>query len=218
MKEPRKHNNTTKTFGRRIGKSLTATNKRVLQEVLPKYLYTLEKINTSSQKKIYLEIGFGMGEHFIHQILSNPDNLYIGAEVYLNGVANVLKNLSSDNFLIWPDDIDLILSDLLNNSISGVYILFPDPWHKRKYLPKRLLNQNRLNLLKNKLTDDGFISFASDIEDYFASSQRLLTNNNFVPISQDYSKAYDGYINTKYHNKAIKEERKVQFITSVLEK
>ena len=73
----------------------------------------------------------------------NPDNLYVGVEVYLNGVANFLKlatQKDNNNFFIWPNDLDMILQDIPDRSLDGIYILFPDPWHKRRYLKKRLLN------------------------------------------------------------------------------
>ena len=71
------------------------------------------------------------------KIVINPENLYIGVEVYLNGIASFLKLVAksqNDNFLIWPNDLDMILKDIPNRSLEGIYVLFPDPWHKRRYM------------------------------------------------------------------------------------
>ncbi len=220
MKEE-KHNNLNKTFARRIARSLTDINKRAIREVLPGCLFSKERLLTSTFDKQYLEIGFGMGEHFLSQIKHNPSSLYIGAEVFMNGVANVLKKIGSanENFLIWPDDIDLILAQIPPSSLDGIYILFPDPWHKRRYLKKRLLNSERLANFKDKLKDGGFISFASDIEDYFLYVKQLFTENgNFTIQDKDYSLPHAGYVETKYHKKAIKGGRVAQFITAIYQK
>ena len=216
-------NKLNKTFARRIGKSLSDTNKDILANQLPSYLYSPEKLATSEYKKIFLEVGFGMGEHFFNQINLNPDSLYVGVEVYLNGVAKILKQLKNtghSNFMIWPDDLDLILENLPKKSLDGIYVLFPDPWHKRKYLKKRLFNQNRLNSFKDKLKSGGFVSFASDIEDYFKSACTMFDKDSDFTTqkSTDYFSPHSGYIQTKYHDKAIKEGRHAQFITAVFRK
>lgn len=98
------------------------------------------------------------------------------------------------------------------------YILFPDPWHKRRYLKKRLFNQERLCLFKKKLKNKGFISFASDIEDYFDSAKSILENDNdFKILEKDFTIPHTDYIQTKYHTKAINENRTVQFISAIYE-
>ncbi len=211
-----------KTFSRRSGKTLTDLSKKTLEEFLPIYLYSSEKFNQSNYKKTFLEIGFGMGEHFISQVTNNSDSLLIGAEVFINGVARtlkLLKNLQVTNFLIWPDDVDIFFEQIPDNSLDGVYILFPDPWPKRKNINKRLVNSKRLEIIKRKLKNDGFISFASDIEDYFLAVQKLLKDDSILSLkNEDFDIPHDGYITTKYHLKAKKEEREAKFITAILQK
>ncbi len=82
--------NLNRSYARRIGKSSSGVQQNLLDNELSKYLFSKEKL-VSEKRKIFLEIGFGMGEHFVNQARLNPDALFIGVEVYLNGVANVLK-------------------------------------------------------------------------------------------------------------------------------
>jgi release factor glutamine methyltransferase len=212
-------NKLNKTFARRIGKRLSDYNKELLTQILPKYEFSNKMFTSSSKQKKFLEIGFGMGEHLFHQATLNPESLYVGAEVYLNGVANFLKLITQENhnnFLIWPNDLDMMVQDIPDNSLDGIYILFPDPWHKRKYLKKRLVNKDRLNIFKLKLKHGGFIDFASDIEDYFEDVKKLFAQDNQLIINSNFLIPHEDYIATKYHQKAIKENRLVQFLQAKL--
>lgn len=213
-------NKLNRTFARRIGKRLSNQNKELLANVLPKYLFSNELFAFSGKQKKYLEIGFGMGEHLFNQIVLNPANLYIGVEVYLNGIANFLKLVAksqNDNFLIWPNDLDMILKDIPNRSLEGIYVLFPDPWHKRRYMKKRLINKERLELLKLKLKIGGFIAFASDIEDYFENVKKLFLEDKVLNLQNiDFLTPHEGYITTKYHWKSIRENRVARFLQAIL--
>ncbi len=217
--EEKKFNNLNRTFARRIGKTLTDINKSAIENDLPKVLYSPEKLEATEYKKVFFEIGYGMGEHFVNQLKSNPDKLYIGAEVYINGVASALKKLrdyEGSNYLLWPDDLDAMLEQMPNSSLDGIYVLFPDPWHKRRYLKKRLFNVTRVALFKQKLKEGSFVSFASDIADYFDSTKLILEQDVDFQISgSDFLNPHEGYVQTKYHSKAIKEGREAQFITAI---
>ncbi|WP_341793450.1 MULTISPECIES: bifunctional peptide chain release factor N(5)-glutamine methyltransferase PrmC/tRNA (guanosine(46)-N7)-methyltransferase TrmB [unclassified Rickettsia] len=209
-----------RSYARRIGKSLSSLQQNLLKTELPNYLFSNEKIKFE-KRKIFLEIGFGMGEHFIHQAKNNPEALFIGAEVYLNGVANVLKlalEQNVTNFLLWSNNLDLILYELPNKILDGIYILFPDPWPKNKQKKKRILNPERLNILQNKLKTNGNLIFASDIQDYFNEVLKLIQQNpNFqIADNDDYYQPHDNYIITKYHQKAINEDRAAKFIRAIV--
>lgn len=208
-----------RTFSRRIGKTLSAIQKNMLDNKLPTFLFDENIFANQTNAGIILEIGIGMGEHFINQAKLNPNNLFIGAEVYLNGVANALKIAEKDNinnFKLWPNDIDMIIDKIPNNSLSGIYILFPDPWPKRKQNKKRMLNETRFNLFKDKLHPNGFFTFATDIDDYFSQVFNLITqDNNFKIANYNFLQPHAGYVKTKYNEKAIQAGRQAQFITAV---
>ncbi|MCC8418077.1 MAG: bifunctional peptide chain release factor N(5)-glutamine methyltransferase PrmC/tRNA (guanosine(46)-N7)-methyltransferase TrmB [Rickettsia endosymbiont of Glossina mortisans submortisans] len=208
--------NLNRSYARRIGKSLSGLQQNLLDNELPKYLFSKEKL-IDEKRKIFLEIGFGMGEHFINQAKMNPNALFIGVEVYLNGVANVLKLASEQNitnFLLFPNNLDFILNDLPNNSLDGIYILFPDPWIKNKQKKKRIFNKERLKILQDKLKDNGNLVFASDIENYFYEAIELIEQNgNFKSMNKNnYLKPHDNYVITKYHQKATQANRIPRFI------
>jgi|GEM_PF-50633 len=249
-----------RSYARRIGKSLSGVQQNLLDNELPKYLFSKERLtnfckvksnytkfnlekskefvsrgaerilirehlrtykddvaNFSSSTSIFLEIGFGMGEHFINQAKMNPDALFIGVEVYLNGVANVLKLAQEQNitnFLLFPNNLDFVLHDLPNNSLAGIYILFPDPWIKNRQKKKRIFNNERLKVLQTKLKDKGSLIFVSDIENYFYEVEELIRQNSNFQITNeaDYLVSPKNYITTKYHQKAIKENRQARFL------
>ncbi|ABV75537.1 bifunctional N5-glutamine S-adenosyl-L-methionine-dependent methyltransferase/tRNA (m7G46) methyltransferase [Rickettsia akari str. Hartford] len=205
-----------RSYARRVGKSLSGVQQNLLDNELLKYLFSKAKLE-SEKRKVFLEIGFGMGEHFINQAKMNPDTLFIGVEVYLNGVANVLKLAAEQNiknFLLFPNNLDLILNDLPNNSLDGIYILFPDPWIKNKQKKKRIFNKERLKVLQDKLKDNGNLVFASDIENYFYEAIELIKQHGNFEImnNDDYLTSHDNYVMTKYHQKAIKENRTPKFM------
>lgn len=215
-----------KTFARRVGKSLTDTRKHCLEYELPRRLFDpLVHNNELTAGTWVLEIGFGMGQHFLHQIVAYPDQQFIGAEVYINGVAQLLNHAdlyekqtgnTLNNFFIWPDDIDLLLPRLPNHFLTKVYILFPDPWPKRRQHKKRLLNHARMTTIKSKMQDGGVIIFASDIESYFDDVIELVEHDHELSfMHRDFYLPPDDYIMTKYHSKAIQAGRAARFMSVV---
>ena len=209
--------NLNRSFSRRIGKSLSTTQKNLLEFDLPAHLYSHDTFDTKvHEKPVILEVGLGMGEHFINQAKLNPDTIFIGAEPYLNGVANVLKLARDEqltNFLLWPDDLDIILNDMPDNILQGIYILFPDPWPKTKQQKKRILNIERIKIFKKKLKNDSFLVFASDIDSYFEASKKLIDSDSSFKLGiQELHQPHPGYVTTKYHQKSIDAGRTARFL------
>lgn len=209
------HNN-IRSFARRIGKSLSNTQKDLLRNTLPNFKFELSELSIQNkEKKINIEIGIGMAEHFMHNAFNNPDEIFIGFEPYLNGIANALRisrETDITNIRLFPDDADLILNQIPENVIDKIFILFPDPWPKTKQNKKRFLNLNRLNLLIKILKHTGQIIFASDIDDYFNDCFKHMNNSELKNISKDNFEPHDGYIKTKYNQKADLENRHSRFM------
>ena len=204
-----------KSFSRRIGKSLSATQKDAIENLLPTYLLD----PTSLPKANFVaEIGIGMGEHFINQAKNNPDIIHIGFEPYLNGIANALLLAQKDgitNIRLWPDDMDLIFGKLPDNCLNALYILFPDPWPKNNQKKRRIICDSRLQTFSTKMSEIGRLYFASDIEDYVNFVEKTLNHSKlFSIIDNPENTPHAGYIQTKYHGKAIEEDRIARFLSA----
>jgi len=100
--------------------------------------------------ELWLEIGFGSGEHLAHQALQNPGINFIGCETFLDGCGALIRKIAAEkiaNIRIWNDDARLLLAKLPNDSISKVFILFPDPWPKKRHNKRRLIGAETLDML-----------------------------------------------------------------------
>ena len=212
-------------YGRRKGRKLSETSLLALKEG-SKYLINnnifssnpkllLENLFGVKPKKIILEIGFGGGENLINSAKMNPDNLYIGADPFLNTNARCLKELLNSNIKnvkIWPDDIRQLINFFPLNTFSEVKILFPDPWPKFKHKNRRLIQNDFLSSLCKILKPHGVITIGTD---HFIMKSWILetfqTHPGFKWKAQDASdwrtRPSDCF-ETKYEKKSIIENRK----------
>lgn len=205
-----------RSFSRRIGKSLSNLQKDLLENKLPHHKIDENNPNNfDNYNKVNIEIGIGMAEHFMHNAKQSAEELFLGFEPYLNGIANALKIADKEditNFKLWNDDADFILPKLNDESIDNIYILFPDPWPKSRQNKRRFLNKNRLNILQRILKKNGKIHFASDIKDYFDDVYNLMKDSNLKDISNPKFTPHESYTITKYHQKAVTEHRHPEFM------
>jgi tRNA (guanine-N7-)-methyltransferase len=117
-----------------------------------------------------VEIGFGMGQSLLAMGITNPDLNYIGIEVHKAGVGSLAADLHDNQLtnvrLVAHDAVDIFQNQIVDNSLAGVQIFFPDPWHKKRHNKRRLIQPNFLELLAKKLQPGGFIHCATDWQDY----------------------------------------------------
>jgi release factor glutamine methyltransferase len=205
-----------RSFARRVCRSLSATSKELLEKFLPQFEVNLAnpyELIIPKSSEIFLEIGFGMGDNIVKMALANPDQYFIGAEPYKNGIVRVLRNIKEHNLknlLIWPDDVSLLLPNLPDDSLSGVYVLFPDPWPKKRHQKRRLVSESFICTLSQKLASKGQLYFASDVKDYADQVLQLLLRCKELRTSD--SKALDeNNCYTKYHSKAL--EKNLETVT-----
>jgi tRNA (guanine-N7-)-methyltransferase len=159
-------------YGRRKGRSLNEHRQNLLDTLLP--TIDLQKnlahpLLAKFQKR-WLEIGFGYGQHLIAQAQWNPDVLLIGCEPFVNGIAGTLESIylyNLNNILIYPDDALIWLGQTPNNYLEKIFILFPDPWPKKRHHKRRLVSKDNLSLMAQKLEPHGQIILATDHPDYF---------------------------------------------------
>lgn len=208
-------------YTRRIYKTLSKDRLNFLYEVLPKYVYSKEKLELERGKReIILEIGFGSGDHFIHQAKKRPEAFFLGIETFLNGVARTLKlaaNQNITNYLLYPNDLEYVYKDLPDSIFTTVYLLFPDPWvceSERKQEKRRMVNEDFIEILRTKMIDSGRFVFATDIDQYFDDVLRLFVTNDKFEITNRhlYFQEPDDYLKTRYHEKAVGEGRRAQFL------
>ena len=155
--------------GRRRGRKLRVTMQQLLDTRLPK-LRLDPAASPASQfngapEDLFLEIGFGGGENLAAVAAARPDAGFIGAEPFINGVASLLRHIEDrglSNIRIWDDDVRLILGGMPDACLAGAYVLFPDPWPKRRHAARRILAPAVLDELARLLRPEGSLVLASD--------------------------------------------------------
>ena len=160
--------------GRRRGRRLRSGRARLLDTLLPTLRIDLPAAGATLRRPdlfsrpvddIWLEIGFGAGEHLAWQATHHPNVGLIGCEPYLNGVASLLHRLDEPTLpgiRIWPDDARLLLPALPDAGIGRAFLLFPDPWPKRRHEARRFLQQDTLDALARILRPGAELRLASD--------------------------------------------------------
>jgi tRNA (guanine-N7-)-methyltransferase len=161
-------------------------------------------------KKIILEIGFGNGENIFKFAKNNSEHLYIGSEVYVSGIGQLLGDIISndlDNVKIITGDIRLILDEIAEPIFDHVVIICPDPWPKLKHHKRRMLNNDFLNLMHRTIKDGGHLFISTDWENYAESIDEAISQNKgFVRLKNSIYKEADL---TKFQQRALTEGRKI---------
>lgn len=210
-------------YGRRKGHKLRSQKQDLMDTLLPQLKIELpeEEVNPevffeNSPKEIWLEIGFGGGEHLAFQAERNSENGIIGSEPFINGIASLLAHAQEkelENVRIFPDDCRDLIAKLKEASLSRVYILFPDPWPKKRHFKRRLVNQELLTALFRVLKPGGLLTVASDHPSYIEWIQEHLEKHpKFTPVSgHNVEEEPKDWIKTRYQQKAEREGRKSFF-------
>jgi tRNA (guanine-N7-)-methyltransferase len=156
-------------YGRRKGRPLGKVLNRLLSETLPHLRFDLDILPASqfvhSPVDVFLEIGFGGGEHLAGLALARPNAAFIGAEPFVNGVATMLRHIDEHglkNIRLWDDDVRQVLPKLSDGCLAGAYIMFPDPWPKRRHAARRILNPPMMETLARLIRPEGMLMLASD--------------------------------------------------------
>ena len=159
-----------------------------------------------NSNNVILEIGFGMGTSLLQMAEENPHLNYLGIEVHQAGVGNILHEIEERQiknlFIINYDAIEVFKNMLDDNSLSGIQIYFPDPWHKKRHNKRRLVNPINLHLFSQKMKRDGIFHFASDWLPYAEEVLELLENDsNFVNQYNGFSPRPDFRPLTKFEKR-----------------
>ena len=239
MQQPSINPNTPKFFGRRKGRTIRCAKSALLADFLPSLrISNTTEISTQMfgcpVEKIYLEIGFGNGEHLAEQARRNPKIGFIGAEVFQNGVANLLSLITGikikdelpetiklsdgrvDNIRIFDDDMRLLFQRIPDNSLDKVFLLFPDPWPKKRHAGRRFVNPENLRELSRCLKKGGILRIATDHKVYKHWTLHQLHDCPFfawtATCGNDWKHEPIDWVQTKYQRKALREGRRAVFL------
>ena len=208
-------------YGRYTGRPLSPTQKRLLAKISASHTFDVGELDRlrGTYSQIWLEIGFGAGEHFAWQAKQHPRILVIGAEYFLNGFARACKHIDKEALqnvrLFRGDGRDLM--DLLPAQIlSRAFILHPDPWPKARQWRRRLICPETLNRLYTLMRPQSILRISSDHGDYQPWMMRVLEGHpGFVwtaRTSKDWTIRPRDWPQTRYEAKSIKEGRPCIYI------
>ena len=194
-----------KTFGRLKGRPLSKNQKLGLALHKQKYNFFLE-----TDKKIWLEVGFGNGHHLVELAKRNYDKLIVGSEVYENGVATTCFSLFQNkiqNAKVFHGDVRNMLNLFKHKTVDRFYILFPDPWTKKRHKSRRLLSSSNVRYFSKILKSKGYICIATDVEDYCIEIEDSFSNlDQFIRVHGSPKEKNLNFfldVKTKYEQKAI---------------
>lgn len=159
---------------------------------------------------VWLEIGFGRGEHLFYRAAATPDIGFIGCEPFVNGVASLLARIADaglDNVRIFDDDAKLLLPSLAEAGVERVFLLFSDPWPKKRHQRRRFLSRDTLDRLADILADGGQLWVASDHMGSIAwTLQHATSHRAFRWLARrpdDWRRRPEDWIATRYERKAL---------------
>ncbi len=168
---------------------------------------------------VWLEIGFGNGEHLAEQARRHPEVGFIGSEVFVNGIAALLRHierLGLTNVRIFDDDARLLLTSLPEASITRAFLLFPDPWPKARHAKRRFVGPANLAILANLLADSAELRIATDDPGYTRwTLQHLSDRAEFSWLARrpsDWRDPPADWVETRYQRKAVAAGRRPIFL------
>ncbi len=170
-------------------------------------------------REVWLEIGFGGGEHMVHMAAQNPDVGLIGCEPFINGVAMLLGKIRSarvTNVAIHPGDVRDIFDVLPPDSVSKAFLNYPDPWPKQRHHRRRFVTQDHLVPLFRVLRPGAEFRVATDIPDYVRQTQRevpMAGLRNTAQGPDDLHTPWGDWPSTRYEQKALREGRTPHYLT-----
>jgi tRNA (guanine-N7-)-methyltransferase len=213
-------------YGRRKGHKLRAHQAGLMDALLPHLLLPEAPLPEPAElfgrpvDDLWLEIGFGGGEHLLARMEENPNIGFIGCEPFINGMAKLLAGIEErglDNLRVFDKDAALLLPHLPQASLGRAFILYPDPWPKRRHRKRRFVSDETLAALALAMKPGAELRFATDIDDYAAwALARILRSPDFVWAAQradDWRKPWAGWPGTRYEAKALREGRVPSYLT-----
>ena len=214
--------------GRRIGRPLTPRRQALMADLLPRLRVSPPSAGqrldpftlfAARPREIWLEIGFGSGEHLAEQAQRHLDVGFIGCEVFVNGVAALLDHIDRGgvaNVRIFDDDARLLLPALPEACLARAFLLFPDPWPKTRHAKRRFVGAGNLVLLARLLADGAEFRIATDDAGYVRwVLQQMAGSPDFAWRANgpaDWREPPPDWLETRYQRKAQAAGRRPVFL------
>ncbi|MFS4439422.1 tRNA (guanine(46)-N(7))-methyltransferase TrmB [Paracoccaceae bacterium GXU_MW_L88] len=216
-------------YGRRHGKTLRPNQRQYLDEDLPrlqpKGIFQDENpdrtpIEISEGRPLWLEVGFGGGEHLHHQAARNPQVGFIGCEPFINGVAMLLTKLREEpleNVAVHAGDARDLMDVLPEGRLDKAFLLYPDPWPKSRHHRRRFVTPEHIDPLARCLKPGAEFRIATDIPDYVRQALEVVAQHpEFEWLAEgpaDWRTPWDDWLSTRYEQKALREGRTPHYLT-----
>jgi tRNA (guanine-N7-)-methyltransferase len=212
-------------YGRRQGKKLRPARQALMDDLLPRlriglpaagHLDSAPLFPSAVIAGLWLEIGFGAGEHLAWQARNHPDKGLIGCEPFINGMAALLSQVATDdlnNVRVFDDDARLLMDSLAEASVDRLFILFPDPWPKTRHHKRRVVNGETLDVMARILSDGAELRLATDHRGYCRwMIEHIAPHPAFEWLARgpkDWRRRPDDWPETRYESKALTGSRPV---------
>jgi tRNA (guanine-N7-)-methyltransferase len=218
-------------YGRFKGKTLRPSQETYLEEDLAKLSpgavdwdvnpdrQPIDLKSLFGDREVWLEIGFGGGEHMVHQAVQNPQAGIIGCEPFINGVAMLLGKIraaEAQNVAVYPGDARNMFDVLPKESVSRAFLLYPDPWPKARHHRRRFVTQEHLEPLAKVMKKGAIFRVATDIPDYVRQTLEEVPRAGFEWLAEgpeDWRRPWEDWISTRYEQKALREGRVPHYLT-----
>ncbi|MFC3086050.1 tRNA (guanine(46)-N(7))-methyltransferase TrmB [Tabrizicola soli] len=225
MSEAGEHRN---FYGRIHGKTLRAQQKADLETGLAALALkgvTREDnpsraaldLSFAGGRPLWLEVGFGGGEHLVHMAARNPGIFLIGCEPFVNGVAMLLGKLRDgkvSNVAIHPGDVRDLFDVLPGGCLTKVFLNYPDPWPKARHHRRRFVSPGYLQALARVCAPGAEFRVATDIPDYVRQTLEEVPAAGFELVHQaGEGGAWEDWLSTRYERKALREGRAPHYLT-----
>lgn len=170
-------------------------------------------------RPLWVEIGFGGGEHLVHMAKTYPDVGIIGCEPFINGVAMLLGKIREagvTNLAVHPGDARDLFDVIPEGTVQKAFLNYPDPWPKKRHHRRRFVTQDHLEPLHRIMAEGAEFRVATDIEDYVRQTLQEVPKAGFEWTAEgpeDWREAWGDWISTRYEQKALREGRTPHYLT-----
>ncbi|MDO5070707.1 MAG: tRNA (guanosine(46)-N7)-methyltransferase TrmB [Neisseria zoodegmatis] len=205
---PEQHKRSIRSFVLRQG-HMTAAQQRAIDTMWPQFgvdyqtaAVDLNQIFGRDNPKV-LEIGFGMGTATVEIAKRLPEKDFLAIDVHGPGVGNILKLIEEEQVgnirVMRHDAVEVVENMLADDSLDGIHIFFPDPWHKKRHNKRRLVQTPFVAKLLPKLKKGGYIHMATDWEEYAVQMLEVLSGfDSLSNTAEDYAPTPEYRPETKF--------------------